>query len=830
MRGFRKIVTICLSIALMITVLPCGMMARAEDSRGEIYSEGYSFAPHEVNEDLTTDSAVYSDSFFGFPASTENPHLASVSMAFASAGIGSQNALNEGAPEKQPQNAKGFLESLGFGSFAANNDFLNWADRDGNSFGVCAAAKQTVINGRRYTLFAFVPRNANYGAEWGGNVRIGDGSSSPEAEGFILAKERYVDFFKSYIAAYYAEHPEAPLNMKLWTAGYSRGAGAINIAAPYISDHSAELLPAGVSLDREDMYVYTFGTPRAALGGTGGENAGLLASYTFVHNYILDYDMTPMLAFEDYGFARYGTDHRLNTGYDPASGRDDPGNKAKMLSFLASLNPTLYNGYIADAGTYDPDKFMIYKFKGDGTLAVEPDFDNLHGLPMTLEGTLHERLSVVAALPGSREAYAVDYQPGISTVVKFFKGDYSQRPSLLISTVASHQDLKPVGAMIVAYYVCREASAIWEAAGDDEKNAIREELKGMLTVALALAEQQLPGYMGEAAFPAESFAKLKALVEEGVDETVLFNAETLAWLRETSGFLLMDLVGKVALFCGYTEDEIRELVGDNYQNGAPLLDFVTAFALDRPQHSLDLISINPDTGGFMFNWNCSQMSVLATIIGNQSQFVTRTHANEIIRSWLMAQDSYYSDNYNYSAYRTLSFNIPAEGAVLNIKKSDSESITVRADRNGIERNAPTQPFELDIYTNLKDGILSVTLPFGSAYEVSMNVGGECVVDSSVSEYLIDGTLSDRFVKGSKGESFTGLRLRSCDRLIYRLSDRTEAGIIDTAKYDVELIEIESPQTGDDAPFDLRVVMCLMLLSALGLLFGAGSKRTEDSVR
>ncbi len=821
----RKTVAAIVTVVAMLLniLLPVSASVKAAD-RGDIYSEGFSFAPHDVYEDLSSDEVIYTDEFFEFPASLCNPHLASASMAFAAAGIASQNALNDGIKENQPKNAESFLTSLGFDSFAANDDFVNWPDKDGLSFGVCAAAKQTVINGKPYTLIAFTPRNANYAAEWAGNVRIGDGSESDESEGFLFAKNRYIEFFKSYVAGYFAGHPQAAGNVKLWAVGYSRGAGAVNIATPYICDHIGELLPAGVSLGREDMYVYTFGTPRAAYGGTGDENSAALASYTFVHNFVSDYDMTPMVAFEDYGFARYGVDHRINVGYDPATARDNPENKASMLSFLAATNPVLYDKYVADGSTYDPDKYIPFKFKGDGTFAVEPDFENVQGLPTSLEGFFKERFSAVAALPGSRAAYAAEYQRPISTLVKYFKGDYSDRPGRLLNNLMMHENIKSVGMLTLAYYVCREGMELWNEADETERASVREELKGMLSIGLRLAESELEEWVGDAGFPAEDINRLKAVLEEGIDTWEFSGDEMLNRLGSVAGYTFMKAVEETAAISGYTEEEISEIVGDSYANGKALLDVFIALIFDRQEKSLDLISINPDTGEFGFNWNCSQMCQLATFMGNASQLGSHSHANEVIRSWLKTQDTYYSDSYNYSAYRTLSMSIPAEGASVVIKNAAGESISFKADENGIERDAPTRPFELDIYTNLKDGVLSIILPFGSSFEVSVNVGAEWTVDSSVSEFMTDGTLSDRFVKGSRGESFTGLKLRSCDRLIYTLSDRTEAGIVDTAQYDVNLIEIESPQTGDDAPIDVRQVACIMLLSAIGLAVCAGIKR------
>ena len=205
----------------------------AEPEKGEIYSSGYTFSPHDYNYDLKTDKVIYTDEYFSFSAKCDNPHLATASMAFAAAGIGATSSFSTNDPTHMPDNVKEFLENLGFEGFSTNKDYLDWGKADGSSLGVGGAAKKITVNGKQYTLFAFSPRNANYGKEWAQNMNIGKADENgDEAVGFRLARDRYLEFLKEYIDTYYKDNPDAPKDIKIWTVGYSRGAGTINIAIP----------------------------------------------------------------------------------------------------------------------------------------------------------------------------------------------------------------------------------------------------------------------------------------------------------------------------------------------------------------------------------------------------------------------------------------------------------------------------------------------------------------------------------------------------------------------------------------------------------------------
>lgn len=758
--------------------------------------------------------SIIPTSFFSFPSQAANPHLATASMSFAAAGIASQDALNDRIAVNQPNNAKEFLTKLGFDNFDANAEFVNWPDENANSFGVCGAEKQITSNGSDYTLFAFVPRNANYAAEWAGNLIVGSGEDSPEPEGFAFARGRFIDFVKSHIGDFYKNNPTAPKNIKIWAVGYSRGAAAVNISMPYFYDNKNELLPEGVSVKPDDIFTYTFGTPQGAWAGQNGENKEKLASYTFVHNYYSNYDAITMVAFENFGFGRYGVDHALNVGFNNEIKKDDPDNKALMLSFLRPINSVLYDRYTAEYDSYDPDKYMICKFMNDGSMNIEPDSENVSGLPTDPEGLFRERFAAVSALTKDRVNYTENYQPALTVLAKYFKGDYSSRPSMLINNFMSGDQVKTVGAAALAYYASSRFNTAWNNSDVAQREHYRSQFNALVELVFSMTDSYID--IENIGLNKEEYASIRgSLMELVSDPQTVINDETVGMLRKLAGSMFAQALADAAEKTGYSAEEIAELAGENNSNGAPLVDVLTAILFDRENTGFELMKLNEDTGEYEFNWQCDQLCLLATLMGNGSQLTTHTHANEILKSWLMVSDSYYNDDYNFGAYRTFCMKLPND--IVNVKITDKNgaAIDLVCNRNTLDRTDAESGINFDVLTNIKYGMLTVTLPFGSSYKISVSTDSGFTTSAYVSEYKMDGEFSSKITKGASGRSFENVLVGKDEPIVFTLSDRTDKRILGTAVYDIagsddQSAQIKSPKTGYNEITDIMMIGAVTL--------------------
>lgn len=142
------------------------------------------------------------------------------------------------------------------------------------------------------TLISVVIRGGYYGSEWSSNFNIGDGQE--HHEGFYTAAEAVYD--KIFTDP---DHSAADGNIKLWITGYSRGAAVANLLAARLCEDSE----TSEHFDKEDIFTYTFATPKGIIG-KDELSCGL---YEGIYNVINPGDMIPLVALEEWGFTRYGS-------------------------------------------------------------------------------------------------------------------------------------------------------------------------------------------------------------------------------------------------------------------------------------------------------------------------------------------------------------------------------------------------------------------------------------------------------------------------------------------------------------------------------------------
>ncbi|MBQ6396140.1 hypothetical protein IJH89_00975 [Candidatus Saccharibacteria bacterium] len=190
-----------------------------------------------------TGTADYSDAYFFEPSPGDHPELRAVSYALALAGFENQA---DGYPASSPnEKLYSLLSRMGFSDMDSRDTS---SDPAGHSFGVTIAEK-TLPSGQPLVVVA--PRNYNYMTEWLSNFNVG---TSGDHAGFSEASGLLVSRLESYLSSRSLE------NYKLWIVGYSRGGAVVDLAGKAINERLSDF-----SLDSNDLYIYTFGAPRASV-------------------------------------------------------------------------------------------------------------------------------------------------------------------------------------------------------------------------------------------------------------------------------------------------------------------------------------------------------------------------------------------------------------------------------------------------------------------------------------------------------------------------------------------------------------------------------------
>ena len=279
-----------------------------------------------IVKDVDSESDYYySDSYFKKDASHYNASLATMSLCLELSSWSSYNktswysknaSVNDsafwndkliniktlllGSPD---ENAGDDYKGIGFTDFRANDFWQSAPKKD--SIGLCAARKQiTDNNGNPYTLVALVVRGGGYGAEWASNFTIGE---SGEHDGFSTARDNAVTFLKNYLS----DLPDdISRNVKLWITGYSRAGATANMVAGKLDDNPS--LPKGFVTQKSDIFCYTFEAPQGAV-----KNEINSDNYSNIHNALNYNDLVPLVAPNNWGFARYNyqEDHLFPSPY-----------------------------------------------------------------------------------------------------------------------------------------------------------------------------------------------------------------------------------------------------------------------------------------------------------------------------------------------------------------------------------------------------------------------------------------------------------------------------------------------------------------------------------
>ncbi|WP_294798245.1 leucine-rich repeat protein [uncultured Eubacterium sp.] len=341
----------------------------------------------------------YSDSYFDQPATQYNQSLATMSLCLAFSTYSSKDEV-----KNKDKNTKKMLEECGYGKYYEQYHFNEKPKRD--SIGCAIASKE--YNGS--TIIAVAVRSGGYTTEWASNLNIG---KKDDHEGF----DQSAELVRSYILQYINLH-KINSNVKIWIAGYSRGAAVATQTAAKLQN-GVTYVENGVyvtkKFDKNSVYAYGFATPAGAIK----DNKPNSSKYNNIFN-IIDYnDPVPLVAPEQWNFTRYG--------------------QTRVLPFRESTDSKKYNIYIKQikkemGNDWKVDDFKNYLFNYilyGGNLsflslyAIENPF-NKDSL-----GTYNRKLvKGLAKYIKDRNIYCSDFQSGITDAVLELMKSNDRNPNL----------------------------------------------------------------------------------------------------------------------------------------------------------------------------------------------------------------------------------------------------------------------------------------------------------------------------------------------------------------------------------------------------------------
>ena len=355
----KKLFSVLIIFALLFNMFFPSTIVLADSINSSEAIEGtYQYSSDEGSNIQSQNSFIYRDDCFIRSSFLGCKHLEILSMQVASASVsyyGPNIDKYEIDSTVSSHNLVKMLQDMKFNNVSINKYYTT--EKHENSMGVAVAQKEIIQSGEKYTLLAIVPRSAGYKEEWAGNFTVGDMDIH---DGFKQARDEILRFVKKYINENNIEG-----SLKVWIPGWSRGAAVANMLGGFFAGGGIEYFGDNVSINPEDIYCYSMGTPSTVKNGldknvelsvsgkrsnpeyiddTEGESYSYTKGgtvdvtdpiYNGIRSIIDPDDFFPLLPPEDWGFTHYGIVIDPNDGLDYGS----------FLNELNSISPYVYSIY-----------------------------------------------------------------------------------------------------------------------------------------------------------------------------------------------------------------------------------------------------------------------------------------------------------------------------------------------------------------------------------------------------------------------------------------------------------------------------------------------------
>ena len=374
---------------------------------------------------------VYAPSFFANPGDQFNLDLAKASLGLAMAAFdynGKQNILDL------------FTKlHLGGGYGGASEYDYHTHTADSICYAIASAPLDIADKEGDSTLIAIAVCGSGYQSEWAGNFKVGEEGNHT---GFQDASnEVFLGLLK------FIDENNVKGRIKIWIAGYSRGAAVANLTAGRLSDGRLNEFPAAkdITFNAKDLYAYCFATPM----GTVEKNPE--QGYESIFNIINPIDPVPKVAPAGWGFGRYGRTYVL------PSAETEQGYSDMLMKATKEYTKIM-------KGTTDTYLLAMRQIVGQGAI-VDSFMDALS-----------------FALP--RQVYSSQFQASVTSAIELkMKGKVKQQ--------------EWVSAL---YYALRENPDLWKQIAKLLKKALGTKVAwcviGEQGIEWALSELDLPGTTG----------------------------------------------------------------------------------------------------------------------------------------------------------------------------------------------------------------------------------------------------------------------------------------------------------------------------------------------
>ena len=404
-----------LSLALVMPLLLSGCSSNSLFKK-EVEVKMVSNFTQEIGEGTYVDKVMYKDSWF-----LEDSYDLNYELALASAMTGGASYSN--SADQNGSKIADFLKETGFEKIEKNTYYSEGIYLP-NSMGVIIGQKRLVTRNKKYTLLAVFPRNAGYEDEWVGNFNM---SNTGVHTGFMLARDEILRFMKRYIVS-----NEIKGDLKVWLAGYSRGAAAINLVGGFLADGS-EYFGNDITLKPNNIFAYTIGTPspvpssiskNVALSVSGpkeegycdtdiesftytGEGTILPSSsrYDYVHNVVLTGDYVSKLPPANWDFVRFGKTENFVFGGD------------EMIANLKAINPEAADSFANGRNYITKEATSTFNFN---TFEIE-DTDIMKSPNNVLDSHIDALTNLV---PEFKDFVDDGYSSILGSLVSIFGCDY----------------------------------------------------------------------------------------------------------------------------------------------------------------------------------------------------------------------------------------------------------------------------------------------------------------------------------------------------------------------------------------------------------------------
>lgn len=285
MLTFKRSLSLILALILLLGTVPAGSARAAENT---VIDGEFQYASVDA---VYRYPFHYDESWFSTASTVYQHDLTKMSLRVAMA-AGDIRSIPGSENAKGYENIQALMETLGF---AFSEDHTSYpqslTEEHYDNIGYSIGSKTiSLANGESCTLLLLAIRGHNYGAEWGGNFRIG--SSGSQHQGFASAANKVLSALTDYVSSI-----SLSSNVKLWVTGYSRAGATANLVA----DAAAGQIPG---LSTEDIYAFCFACPQNTTDASSNRGSNII-------NVVNPIDLIPKFAMSDWGFSRYGTTYYL---------------------------------------------------------------------------------------------------------------------------------------------------------------------------------------------------------------------------------------------------------------------------------------------------------------------------------------------------------------------------------------------------------------------------------------------------------------------------------------------------------------------------------------